>query len=376
MKSTKKHWTLATTCALLAVCVLLGSGCVHIRLPRRDEASTTGSSQTASLPVGECNALDLRVDEAVVLAVLTDENEVSASYNTQFNKVQIKEADGAVRVECTTKRKEAELGDPLTITLNVPKTVFDTVQMDVKSGFIGWRDLPSARIDSEIDNGMGVMVIPSDFMGTLDVRCDEGFLDIASQNEFKNCDVTGQTEEALMSGPSTFTRDRNTARYTNGTGVGVIRARVDSGYLRFDETDALANTMLDAAGNNLKDMRSFIQSLRDDMQTSAETAKENAKRFAHAATYSLDELHAIEDVYPETIVDEAADEYAQAVADAASAYAAGIEDAASEYAQRVEDFAYGLLPATKAGSSRLSGGIGQGKTALQSALERGASAVG
>lgn len=349
MKNRKKHWIGAAICVLLVGC-LLSSGCAHRILPRsRSVASAVGSEEKTSLAVRDCDTLDIHVDEATVLVALTDENEVSASCNTRFCKVRMKEENGTIRVDCHATR-DALRADLITITLNVPATVFNTVKMDVDNGSIGWRELPSARIDGTIDEGMGIMVIPSDFAGSLDLRGEDAFVDIASQNDFKNCDVTGETDDGLMSGPNTFTCEADTCRYTNGTRGNVIRAQVKDSYLRFDDNDTWANAILDAAASNVKDMRSFIQ--LSDMPTTAQAVKQSARRSVHGIVHSLNELDEIEDVYPETILDAAADKYSDAIANVASAYAESLEDAASEYARSMEEwaenFADALFQAPKA----------------------------
>lgn len=173
--------------------------------------------------------LNINVDDAPVLIEDTGADTISASYNSRYYKVDIKQpTTGNWTVDISALNSNTNKS----IKLYIPKREYDSINISVNNGMYSGGTFNAQNISAYINNGGMDFELDREFDGCVTVDAYNSIFNLSSLDRYTNFNVTMICDEdSLGAAPSYFDCDYVNGEYTylNGTGSNIMNIFLNEG---------------------------------------------------------------------------------------------------------------------------------------------------
>ncbi len=178
--------------------------------------------------------VDIIIDNnAAVDLITTEDKEIAIDYNSTLYKVSVEKESGNSKIHISYTGKESVYSSAV---MYVPNIIYGDINLQVKTATANFNGVfqDVGNINADVYNSSISYIIPNQFTGGLNAIVSSNcYLDLQSDNGYKNCNVTIKRGEQWLieDFPDGFTKRNNTFTYSNGTQVGNIKINLkDEGY--------------------------------------------------------------------------------------------------------------------------------------------------
>ncbi|TCO72170.1 hypothetical protein [Marinisporobacter balticus] len=193
----------------------------------RDKTAKTDSFTFVDSP-----NVDITIDNnAAVDLITTSDKEITIDYNNTLYKVSVENESKNWKVHISYLGKESVYSSAI---MYVPNVIYGDINLKVKTATVNYNSVFQnvGNINADMYDSSIFYTIPDQFTGVLNAIVSSSYLELESNDEYKNCKVTIKRGEWLIEDfPDGFTKRNGTFTYANGTQVGNIKFNLeDEGY--------------------------------------------------------------------------------------------------------------------------------------------------
>lgn len=174
--------------------------------------------------------VDITIDNnAAVDFIPTSDSEITVDYNNNLYQASVENENGNWKIHISYIGNESVYSSAV---MNVPSMIYGNVDLQIKTATVEFNEvfqniecIKADMVDSSI-----FYTFPAGFTGTLNAVVSNCYIEIDSDNEYKNCDVSIIKDDCLIEDfPDEFTKRNGIFTYTNGTQAGTIKFNLKDG---------------------------------------------------------------------------------------------------------------------------------------------------
>lgn len=158
----------------------------------------------------------------------TSDNQIAIDYPSTLYKVSIENKDNNYKIYISYIGTYSKYSGAV---LYIPEVIYGTINLQVDESTVSFnRVFQNVKaINANMKNSCLFYTIPANFTGTLNAIVPDCYVELGSDNEYKNCDVTISNCATFGSIADGFTKQGNSLKYSNGKQTGIINIDLKNG---------------------------------------------------------------------------------------------------------------------------------------------------
>lgn len=234
-KQTKAVVFVSITLALLLLCGATYAGAYSAKKTTTNSAApdnipTITATADTSTQIEKPN-VDITIENnASVKFVSTTDNEISVDYPSTLYDVDISNERGNWKINISYIGSYSKYP---AATLHIPNVIYDTVTIKATLATLKFNNVfqHTNTINADMATSCIFYTIPNGFTGRLNATTTDGYLELSSNDNYKDCDITIANCASFGDIATDFTESENTLTYSNGTRTGIVNFDFkDGGY--------------------------------------------------------------------------------------------------------------------------------------------------
>ena len=190
----------------------------------------TKTARAAHVTGKERPDMDIIIEnDAAVRLVATADKEVTVDYGDTLYDVSVENENGNWKIYISYA---AAYSKYTSAVLHIPDIAYGNVNIQVGEATLDFDRVfrYGGTIHARVEDSASIFYsIPSGFQGTLDLTAPDCYLELTSDDGYKNCDIAISNCATFGDIADGFTKQGGQLLYFDGTGAGVIRADLGNG---------------------------------------------------------------------------------------------------------------------------------------------------
>lgn len=234
-KQTKAVVLVSITLALLLLCGATYAGAYTAKkttpnFAAPDNIPTITATADTSTQIEKPNINIMIGNNASVKFVSTTSNEISVDYGSTLYDVDISNESGNWQINISYIGNYSKYP---AATLYIPNITYDAVTIKAALATVKFNNVfqHANSINADMATSCIFYTIPNGFTGSLNATTADSYLELSSDNKYKDCNITIANCASYGDIATDFTKSENTLTYSNGTRTGIVNFDFkDGGY--------------------------------------------------------------------------------------------------------------------------------------------------
>lgn len=175
--------------------------------------------------------VDITIENnASVKFVSTTDNEISVDYGSTLYDVDVSNESGDWKINISYIGNYSKYP---AATVYIPNITYDVVTIKATLATLKFINVfqHTNTINADMEISCIFYTIPEGFTGNLNATTADGYLELSSNDKYKDCDITIANCASFGDIATDFTKTENTLTYSNGTRTGIVNFDFkDGGY--------------------------------------------------------------------------------------------------------------------------------------------------